>query len=391
MLKIHARNFQALEDSEVVVDGLTVVTGKNNSGKSSLMRAISGCIRNTPGNAFLRHGTQELSVSLKFSDGQSIEWRKGEKIKPTYILNGKTIFPGREIPKEVEEISGISGVKAGNNILYPQIAPQMTGVIFLLDQAGSAVAEAVADVDRVGRLTAALKLAEADKRAATSELKLRRKDRQAAAEEVDFYAGLEDVEMSLSVLALSEQDYRGLVTEQKSISDLHRQMATLKQQVEEFQWCREICVPPVAEAIRSDVDAVVALRVLQDRLSQATSEIQYWTPIAHIRLPIDHIHALLQELLGLDKIRNQITKLRATLQTKPPAIPQENLLPKLIRNIGVVKQLQQQRVQRQQEVEACRKQVESLQVQLEASIGDVAELQSQIKICPTCGQAGCAE
>ena len=37
------QNFQSVEDATIVIDGLTVITGTNNSGKTAVMRAIRGC------------------------------------------------------------------------------------------------------------------------------------------------------------------------------------------------------------------------------------------------------------------------------------------------------------------------------------------------------------
>jgi predicted ATPase len=43
-LEVSVRNFQALENVDLVIKGFTVVTGASNTGKSSLIRAISFCL-----------------------------------------------------------------------------------------------------------------------------------------------------------------------------------------------------------------------------------------------------------------------------------------------------------------------------------------------------------
>ena len=188
-VRIRVRNFQSIEDAEVEVSGLTVVTGQNNSGKTALMRAVRGVFDNTGGDAFVRHGTDALAVYIDFGDAD-VTWTKGPKVKPTYVVGGKTINPGRAVPSEVASL-GITPVQAGSGEVWPQVAPQFTGQLFLLDLPGSSIAEVVSDVDRVSRLTEALRYADSDKRTANADLKVRRKDRDDAATELAAFDGLD--------------------------------------------------------------------------------------------------------------------------------------------------------------------------------------------------------
>lgn len=188
-VRIRVRNFQSIEDAEVEVSGLTVVTGQNNSGKTALMRAVRGVFENSGGDAFVRHGTDALAVHLDFGDAD-VTWTKGPKVKPTYVVGGKTINPGRSVPDEVTSL-GVAPVQAGSGEAWPQIAPQFTGQMFLLDLPGSAIAEVVSDVDRVSKLTEALRYADSDKRSANADLKLRRKDRDDAQADVSRFDGLD--------------------------------------------------------------------------------------------------------------------------------------------------------------------------------------------------------
>lgn len=188
---VRVENFQSIESAEVLVDGFTAITGQNNSGKTALMRAIQGVFSNPPADNLVRHGADKLSVSLTFSDGQTVVWEKGPKVKPTYTVNGKVIYPGRGVPDEVLAL-GVQPIIAGGVPIWPQIAPQFSGQIFLLDQPGSTVAEVVADVEHVGKYTAALRLAESDKRQAASDLRLRVEDVRVEEQRLSAFVGLDD-------------------------------------------------------------------------------------------------------------------------------------------------------------------------------------------------------
>ena len=206
-VQVRVQNFQSIEDAKVVIDGMTVVTGPNNSGKTAFMRAIRGVFTNAPGGPLVRHGTPHLTVTLTFGDGTEIIWQKGTE-KPNgkgkkvnrYSVNGVAIANvGRGVPPEVEAL-GVREISAASDRLWPQIAQQFDGTLFLVNRPGSAVAEALSDVERVGKLTSALKASERDRRSVISELKIRRKDVEARKVEAAKYEGLDTIITQVRVL-----------------------------------------------------------------------------------------------------------------------------------------------------------------------------------------------
>jgi len=199
-VQVRIQNFQSIEDCTVLIDGLTVITGPNNSGKTAVIRAVRGVFTNPPAGPLVRHGAAYLTVTLTFDDGTVIVWEKGwekpggkGKTVNQYTINGKILQTvGRGAPPEVS-VLGVQEIQAATDKVWPQIADQFSGTLFLIDRPGSAVAEALSDVEKVGKLTKALKSADKDRRSAVSELKVRRKDKTAAQDEVDRYAGLDGV------------------------------------------------------------------------------------------------------------------------------------------------------------------------------------------------------
>lgn len=191
-IKVRVRNFQSVADASIVIDGLTVVTGTNNAGKSAFFRAIRGAFTNARGSDFVRYGEKHCVVDLEFGDGRKLTWKKGGDGTNDYIIDGKK-FPkvGQGVPPEVREF-GVVPVPVGNTELWPQIAQQVTGVSFLLHETGSVIAEAVADVERVNQLSRALKGCESDRRSARGSLKVRRKDLTTYNERREAFVGVEE-------------------------------------------------------------------------------------------------------------------------------------------------------------------------------------------------------
>jgi DNA repair ATPase RecN len=176
-ITLKVKSFQSIKDSEIEIDGFTVITGPNNEGKSALVRSVKGMFSNYTGSqhGWVRNGCDGLSVEMRFSDGGHVLWERGPK-HSRYEVNGDCLEnAGQYVPDELEEL-GVKPLKLGRDTkIWPQIADQFSQV-FLLNESGAIFAEAIADVDRVGKINKSLRDAESDRKAASSKLKIRRAD-----------------------------------------------------------------------------------------------------------------------------------------------------------------------------------------------------------------------
>ena len=276
--RVRIRNFQSIEDATVEVDGLTAVIGPNNSGKTSTMRAIRGVFTNTLGSSFVRHGTTHATVDISFPDGQTVIWEKGENVN-RYTVNGKVYDKvGRGVvPDEVLAL-GVKCIQAGAHTLWPQIASQFTGQVFLLDQSGSAVAEAIADVERVGKLTRALKASESDRRAATTTLKVRRKDADVLLNELVTFDGIDTVAHQVDGVESVFQQARQMRANIDVLIGLQSRVAScriLLQRLAGIGDVREVFPDSeTAEQTRMNISELVKLQI---RLIRLRSAEHHWT------------------------------------------------------------------------------------------------------------------
>jgi len=291
MFKVRVQNFQSIADAAIEVGGFTVITGPNNSGKSALMRALRGAFQNTKGSGFVRHKKSKATVTVKFSDGKMLEWSKGtaKKDKPTYTINGGSpIHPGQQVPDEVREL-GVIPIQAGGRDIWPQFAPQFTGQIFLLDQPGSVLAEAVADVERVSQLNGALKMSEKDRRSAGSTLKVRMSDRETYKGELKRFEGLDDldtevqgIEQGLQKAAVVEKAVLGL-------SDLRDRLAEATEGVNALQGIEDVEVPDDEgfDSLAAFLDEADELQDLKFRHEGADQRVKSLAGVEGIEIDID--------------------------------------------------------------------------------------------------------
>ena len=190
-VKIEIKNFQSIEHAELEIDGLTVLTGTNNAGKTAVVRAFNAVFTNPSlSENIVRVGASMAEVNLDFGDAK-IGWAKGkEKGKSInrYKIDDRVYDNvDRGAIEEVFEY-GVRSVECGKEEFWPQIALQQDPVSFLLGRSGSLVAEAVvSDIERVATLNTILSLAEKDKREVKAEIKIRTEDlKQAESKLAEF-------------------------------------------------------------------------------------------------------------------------------------------------------------------------------------------------------------
>lgn len=428
-VRIRVRNFQSIEDAEVEVSGLTVVTGQNNSGKTALMRAVRGVFENSGGDAFVRHGTDALAVHLDFGDAD-VTWTKGPKVKPTYVVGGKTINPGRAVPDEVTSL-GIAPVQAGSGEVWPQIAPQFTGQLFLLDLPGSAIAEVVSDVDRVSKLTEALRYADSDKRSANADLKVRRKDRDDAQAEVQRFDGLDasaDVYATASRSMSDASDAGDELDTARAVADRLRASSV---RVSALAGVSSVSVPTPddARAVATDVTDARRLAVAVRRYRDAVTSLPKDVPVpdasdavstasvvastarlrARLRSALDTVSALpsgvsVPDASDATSLSSEVSTARGVARRLSAArsavtryaaatasVPDPATANKVGSAVGTLRAMRARVGDARTAVEALLSQLEDAGKARDLAQGDLDTVIREVGSCPTCGSASHAD
>jgi exonuclease SbcC len=397
MIKVKVENFQSIRKAEVEIDGLTVITGPNNSGKSALMRAVRGVFTNTPGVAFVRRGQDTSSVELEFDDGNIVKWEKGRKIKPTYTINnGKPVKPGRAVPDEVLKM-GVRPIQAGNQDLWPQIAPQIHGQVFLINKPGSTIAEAVADVERVGTLNGAMRLAEKDVRATRSILKIRRQDGETLSEELEAYKGFDALDTLVAELESAQKALGVLGKRILTLRNLRDRKTQTEAIIEELGGVLELEVPSdeLVENLGETARAIKVLHELHRRKTQTDGLIESLGGVQDVDLPSDEPVEKLGKIQGviklLSSLRDQLTKAEADVERYQGAEDLSDLefpegkLSQITTAVGDLRGIQQRRESALEDIEESKEALEAAQSELKRVQKEVDEVLVTLDECPTCG------
>jgi len=275
--RIRVENFQSIESAEIVVEGFTVITGTNNLGKSAMVRALKGVFTN-PAPSFVRKGATHAVVEL-WSGPNYVRWEKG-KNRNSYFLkteDGEYTYdkPGTKTPEKVCQAFGVLPVTVGTKTVWPQFADQLTGAVFLLDLPGSALADVVANVERIQVLNKALKKADSQKRKAVSALKLRRADQCKLDEKLFTFENLDKALEDVAALETLRTKTDRLRQGHEKILGLRKSFVEAKGAVAALEGFTEVRVPSDAleEEIREAKTELGDLSKLRVALTRAQEQL----------------------------------------------------------------------------------------------------------------------
>src|SRR5437764_6696810 len=87
--RITLHNFMAHKDTVIEpADGLTVLVGPNNCGKSAVVAALQILCHNDNSTYVTRHNERECTVTVETSDGHIVQWSRKNN-SPRYTVDGQ--------------------------------------------------------------------------------------------------------------------------------------------------------------------------------------------------------------------------------------------------------------------------------------------------------------
>jgi exonuclease SbcC len=135
--RITLTNFMSHKETVIEpAEGLTVLVGQNNCGKSAVVSALQILTGNASGDFMVRHGERECVVKIETSEGNIIEWRRlGGTV--SYRLNGQDVHRLRgNVPDGLQELLRLPMVEAEGGDFDIHFGEQKRP-IFLLNEPGS--------------------------------------------------------------------------------------------------------------------------------------------------------------------------------------------------------------------------------------------------------------
>lgn len=237
--KIKLENFQSHENTELEMGRFTVLTGGSNSGKSAVLRALAGLLRNDSASDYITHGKKFLKVSMEIETGEVVEWVKGDgKNQYNIILPDGTIEHfdkvGTDVPEEVAELLGITPITMEGGQRFHLNVQEQLEPPFLVSREHTAgfAAKVFGEITSAAKIQAATNEANRTVRADGSVVKSRKLDRDDLTEELEQYTNLSLIQESLHELQSLVMDIEETDRLKRNAEDSRRRYDDLVSSIE---------------------------------------------------------------------------------------------------------------------------------------------------------------
>ncbi len=200
-----------------LADGLTVLVGPNNIGKSTVAVALKILARNTNSNFVMQHEQKECSISVETSEGNVIQWIKRKS--PSYVINGqaKDRLGRGGTPPELDTTLRLAPVEFEDKDFEPHFGDQKSP-IFLINRSPSQIAQFFSTTSDAEKLVEMQRLHQRHRSEAQSQAKL-------------LSAKNEAIQLTLEALEsipLLESEFASLECEALSLAGLESEIGNLE-------------------------------------------------------------------------------------------------------------------------------------------------------------------
>jgi archaellum component FlaC len=392
MTEIEIRNYQSIGHVKFAIDGFTTVVGKNNIGKSAVVRAITAALTNPPlsekfGDSFIRKGQKSAEVHIK-RGGLDVTWKRGASA--TYDVNGEPFSKLRgAIPPPLIE-AGFREIEIGDDKFSPLIANQFDE-IFLLDRSGPAVTEALSRMYKLDVIGAADDLCQKDQRAAKTLLKTREADLTTLEVQLKRYEGFEAVKAEITALRELETRCLKMQATVEEITVYRHLLETVANRVKKLQLVASVVIPDI------DPQAMQECSWLNEKAqnyTEITERVKKLQGVSEVAIPdCDDVKVTMTEVGQLGKMLESLREIGKRFKDQHEAlrmletIPEVGDLEALFNEVSVLNILHS----KLKAIADTVKQAKAELGQVESDMKQNREELDTFKVCPLCNQPREAE
>lgn len=224
--EIEFKNYQSIADAKIeLADGITVLIGPSDSGKSAFFRGTRDFWYNSSGDGFVTAGAKKATVQKG-----NVRWEKGKTIN-RYVVD-ENVFDGvgrGVVPPEAIKQTRIREVEFGEGIKRRLNIAEQFGIPFMIGERGSDNAKIIGSLSGIGIVFNALREATGDHNRARKEQESAKKEIEKAEERIQQYGYLDEVSKLLEDVTTKLE---AVQQKQLLVSNIKKLLARAKEQAE---------------------------------------------------------------------------------------------------------------------------------------------------------------
>ena len=305
-------------------DGLTVLIGPNNCGKSAFVTALQILCHNSKSGFVLRHGEKKCEVIVETTDGHVINWSRKKNGSGIYVIDGEPFDRLRgAVPAKVHEILKMPKVQCDKEEFDVHFGEQSEPV-FLLRDRGKASAQFFASSSDATHLVAMQSLHKSKVLVHKRDFKQLTRQQQSLTGQLK---SLEPVDKLEEKLVAAEKQHLGLQTAAMKLEQIKKLMSAIKTAQTNFDRyskqakpLKSLVAPPEIKDERPLRELVSSIKTTAARgaISQSMAGVFGKLSAAPTLKPAASLEALLQQIKAKQTIGRQATKLAATFESLSP-------------------------------------------------------------------------
>lgn len=379
-MKLSGQNFQSWAEFGVDIQGLTVLVGPSDKGKSAIFRALKGLLRNELPASFVRNGQDKpLRVTLEH-EGKKISAVRKPSGSTKYFIDEKEFSSlGKKIPSSVSDLN-MNEVKVGELEIDPIFSSQFTRP-FMLDSSP-------AELNTILGAFASTEKLENGKKQANTTISQRNSDARTLANEI---ASAEERKNQLTNLIQEGVETReeiedlvpALERSEKRVFWFKQVTSTLQRLTPLKEIRDSLTIPDTMEAQRLQNQVVYLHRAVAAKrnltlLQNVSNTIEVWTTLwgqivalARRSKSLNEAANVGRHLASLDEL-DTARGLNRLIGEVEQGLNEALLLQSSIKNTGIAA--------------AFSRSIAAKQTELVALEQSITELQQTYNLCPKCGK-----
>ena len=366
-------------------DGLTVLVGPNNCGKSAVVAALQILAHNESSTYVLRHSEKQCRIIVETDDGHVIEWSRGKNKSPKYLLNGKLYDRlNGNVPPAVKEALRLPKVAhADSKQKFDIHFGVQKEPVFLVKDRERAAAEFFSASSDAGRLMEMQSLHRQKTLVARKNHTRFSNEAQQLESEIELLEPVVELNQRLEKCGAAAKK---IESSDRKISELQKAVGQIKKEIAEQALCAtksELLgeLPPqpkyhdtqrLSELIKTLASETVGFSILKQQstaLSKSTAPPQL-VETASLSTSISAIQKQQHTLKQLSSHSKLLQALK-----KPPVIQDASAIRECVDQIAA----------KVESVEKCKMQSTKLAAQIEVVFQTLREQIADSPACPTCG------
>lgn len=389
MVDISIKNFQSIKKIDFKVDGFTVIVGKNNIGKSAIVRAIDAALTNQSGNNFIRLDEKSTEVKMNFKDSVDFKWKKGDAASyEVFTGDKKETFTklNRAVPEPLIN-AGFEKMDIGDKKILPLIATQFEP-LFLVDEGGSEVTEVLASLYNINTLSTADDLCQKELKSYKSDLKTRESDLKELQDNLIKYKDFDAIKQTVAEIVSGEKICVDLQNEIDLLVKYEIDLKNTTDLVEILKKVKNIKIPDTTECEKKFPE-IQWLNSKENEIQTIEKNIANLKKITEINVPkFENIENLIKELQQLQELEQTLFKVNNELNKQEKILHCINIeeikpekISSLLKEFNILKNLEENFMKTAISAKTTREELKTITGQLD----EKEKQRAQKKTCPLCG------